>query len=124
MRGGVLAGNGAMILLFEFMYEGKQQLVFDCPYDVRPIENPLIPDIISDKTRLRLTVVVVDILSGIVSVIRTITMSPRLTTEYLSAVQHQLLFTENGERQMREWLSYSPYQLIEISAMRPMGIEG
>jgi hypothetical protein len=123
LKAGLLSGEGAILLLFQFYgRDTRPILTFDCPFDIRllPKDARILPDIETTETRFLFQVHAIDerhILRGL----RAVTMPPPLTLEFFSAVQDQLASHASGEVQLQEWMRFEPVELVKRIAMRHCG---
>ncbi|QDE31991.1 hypothetical protein [Shewanella polaris] len=120
---GILAKNGAILLLWQFHdNKGRPVLTLDSPFDARIIKDIQLHNIENNKQRLLINVHIVDSTTKEIKVLRAVTMSPELTIEFLSKVQEQISSIHNGEAQMQVWMSQQPCDLIRKIKMHQMGI--
>lgn len=122
MTCGLLAKNGAILLLWQFFDEkGRKVTTLDSPFQSKIIPDINLHNINSSVDRLLIDVHVVDTATNLVKGLRAITMPPELTLKFLSAVQDQLAHHGNGEAQIQAWQRYQPEELTKTTAMYIMG---
>lgn len=122
MRCGLLAKNGAMLFLWQFKDKrGQPVFTLDSPFDAKAINDIQLYDVNTSETRMNIDVHAVDLSSKLVRSLRSITMPPGLTLEFLSAVQDQLATHDDGNMQLKTWMSMGPYELTKQTKMWLMG---
>jgi hypothetical protein len=122
LRCGILVKNGAILLLWQFRDKsGKPVFTLDSPYDARSINDIQLYDIQNSETRINIDVHIVDLSSKLVRGLRSITMPPSLTLEFLSAVQDQIASLEAGNAQLDRWMCMEPHALTKQTHMWLMG---
>ena len=121
MRGGLLAKNGAILFLWQFREKGKPVFTFDSPFDARVIHDIQLYNIENKETRLAIDIHIVDSESKMVRGLRSITMPPGFTIEFLSAVQDQITNHNSGEQQYQQWMASQPYELAHQTNMWLLG---
>jgi hypothetical protein len=121
MRAGLLSKNGAILFLWQFSDKGKKVLTIDSPFDARLIPDIQLYNVETSETRLSVDVHIVDMATKIVRGLRTITMPPGLTIEFLAAVQDQLTDFKNGDEQLQKWMEKAPHELTNNTQMFLMG---
>jgi hypothetical protein len=92
ITGGFLYNEGGMLWLFRFYdNKGLPLFTFDAPFDARliPADDRQLHSIDNAEQRLLIDLHAVDD-KGILRAIRAVTLPPRLTLSFLSAVQEQL----------------------------------
>ena len=122
LRCGLLAKNGAIIFLWQFKDKhGRPVFTLDSPFDAKLINDIQLYDVNNSETRINIDVHAVDLSSKLVRSLRSITMPPGLTLEFLSAVQDQLATHKDGNMQLKAWMSMEPYELTKQTQMWLMG---
>lgn len=122
MRCGFLKKGGAILFLWQFKdKKGKPFLTLDSPFDARLINDIELYDIDNKEVRVSVDVHIVDISTNLVRGLRSITMPPGLTLEFLSAVQDQIVCLNNGDDQIQKWMSVEPHVLCKQTTMWLMG---
>ena len=122
LRCGLLAKNGAILFLWQFRNNRNDPIfTLDSPFDARLINDIQFYDVKSTETRVNVDVHVVDMSTQLVRALRSITMPPGLSLEFLSAVQDQLASHEAGKEQMQRWMRKEPYELSKQTQMWLMG---
>ena len=107
IKAGFLYKNGGLLWLFQFAdKKGKPILEFDCPFDVRiiPRDDLSLHSIENEKQRLAIEIHAVDERS-IVRALRLVTLSPKMTIDFLSAVQEQMSSAHPSPE--NKWENYS-----------------
>lgn len=123
VRCGVLAKNGAIAILWQFFdKKGQAIFTFDCPFDARLIDDIQFHNVENAEARLRIDIHIVDLTTKIVRGLRSITMPPALTLEFLSEVQNQLADHRSGEGQYQEWLNTDIQNLPKNTNMWLLGL--
>lgn len=121
MRGGFFAESGAILFIWQFCDKGKPVITLDSPFDARVVPDIRLHDINSKESRLNIDVHIVDLASKIVRGLRSITMPPDLTVQFLSAVQDQLCDNNSGEQQYQRWMACQPHELVGKTKMWVLG---
>lgn len=121
MRCGLLANNGALLFIWQFMEKGKPVFTLDSPFDAHVIPDIQLHDVDNNETRLSIDVHIVDAASSLVKGLRIITLPPGLTIEFLSSVQDQLAGSSSGEQQQQHWMAYPPHELARKTQMWLLG---
>lgn len=121
MRGGLLAKNGALLFIWQFLVKGKPVISLDSPFDARLIPDVQLYNVDSKETRLAIDVHIVDSASKIIKGLRAISMPPGFSIEFLSAVQDQISSQNNGEQQLQQWMTYQPHELSKQTHMWLLG---
>ncbi|WP_375750002.1 hypothetical protein [Vibrio sp. HN007] len=121
MRCGLLAENGAILLLWQFKDRRLKVTTLDSPFDAR-----LIPDLEMDfldtpNANLVIEVHIVDSRTKRLRGFRKITMPTGLTKEFYSAVKEQVANPLNGNKQMQIWMQEPPHKLVRKTRMWKMG---
>lgn len=120
--GGFLAESGNILWLFQFIdQDGLPLFTMDCPYDARLLgkDKLFMPDITNDRQRLAIEVHAIDE-KPILRALRVVTLSPKMTVSFLSAVQDQLSAVQN-EEPMSRWMHYSTEKLLKIADTEVLG---
>lgn len=123
LKAGLLAANGAILLLFQFYDKnGRPSLTLDCPFDLRlvPPEKRQLYDIESGAERLLLEVHAVDE-RGILRGLRAVTLPVPLTLSFFSAVQDQLSSPARGDDQYAIWQRHATEELCTWTDMQVCG---
>lgn len=119
---GMLAENGAILLLWQFCDKrGKTVMTLDSPFDARVIPDLNLHSINNSEQRLVIETHIVDSSTKIIRGLRAITMPPELTVKFLSAVQDQLS-SQQSEHQMQIWMQQRPDQLFSQTQTYQMGL--
>lgn len=119
---GILSKNGAIMLLWRFTdKKGRPLLDYDTAFNSKLIPKIQLHDIQNSNTRLVIEIHGIDSTTGILKVLRGITMSNELTIKFFSAVQDQLASSLNDNNQILEWERLQPMDLIEKTKMYNMG---
>lgn len=121
IRCGFLSKNGAILFLWQFIEKGKPVITLDSPFDARLIPDIQLYDVDDKITRLVVDVHIVDSATKIVRGLRSITMPPGLTLDFLSAVQDQISSNISGKEQLQEWMLCQPFELAKKMQMLPLG---
>jgi hypothetical protein len=122
LRCGMLAKNGAVLLIWQFRdNRGKPLFTLESPFDARLIKDIQLYDVSNSKTRINIDIHIVDLSTKLIRGLRSITMPPSLTVEFLSAVQDQLATLEAGNNQHQRWMSIEPHELTTQTQKWLMG---
>jgi hypothetical protein len=123
LKAGLLAANGAILLLFQFYDKnGRPSLTLDCPFDLRlvPPEKRQLHDIESGAERLLFEVHAVDE-NNILRGLRAVTLPAPLTLAFFSAVQDQLASSLLGDAQHAAWQRREPVEICATVDMQVCG---
>lgn len=107
IKAGFLYKNGSLLWLFQFSdKKGRPILDFDCPFDVRiiPRDDLALHSIENENQRLAIEIHAVDE-RRIVRALRLVTLSPKMTIDFLSAVQEQMASAHPSPE--NKWENYS-----------------
>lgn len=99
IKAGFLYDSGALLWLFQLYGDKGPLLTLDAPFDVRliPADDRRLYDIENDQHRLLIDLHAIDE-HKIIKVLRGLTMPPKMTVEFLSAVMDQSLMPVSGSR--------------------------
>jgi hypothetical protein len=122
---GILANNGAILFVFQFLdNQGHPVISLDCPFDARiiPKESLFLPDITKPLERLLFEVHGIDE-NKILRCLRGLTLSPKSTLDLFAAVQDQLASTNQQAEAiaMSKWAALEPFQLALLHDMEICG---
>lgn len=115
IKAGFLYENSSLLWLFRFLdKKDKPVLDFDCPFDVRiiPRDDLALHSIENEKQRLAIEIHVVDE-KHIVRALRLVTLSPKMTIDFLSAVQRQMASVQPSSED-NKWTNYSIDELNKV----------
>ncbi|WP_299496435.1 hypothetical protein [uncultured Shewanella sp.] len=119
---GFLYKNGAILFIWQFCdAKGRPVLTLDSPFDCRTVPDLALHDITTTESRLAVDIHVIDTAKNQVKALRSMTMPPELTLEFMSAVQDQLASSKNGEMQWQEWIQLDPTALFSQVKKYQMG---
>lgn len=121
MRGGMLSKNGAILFLWQFGKKGKPIITLDSPFDIRSIQDIQLYNIDNKETRLVIDVHIVDSKSKMVRGLRSLTMPPGFSIDFLCAVQDQISSINFGETQHHKWMALQPCALTKQTQMWLLG---
>jgi hypothetical protein len=119
---GLLAKDGAILLLWEFRSKGSRAITLDSPFDARLVPELLNIKLDDSESRYCIDVHIVDSRNNEVRGLRKISMPPELSRELKEAVTHQMNHSSQGERQMALWMQIPPSQLVKKTQMWEMGM--
>ena len=121
IKAGFLYKNGNMLWLFTFYDKKGQVLTLDSPFNIRLIPKDLLAlhDITNNKQRLVVDIHVIDE-SNTLRALRSATMPPSLTVDFMGAVQEQM-GALNSSIALEIWLQTAPSQLASNVDMRELG---
>jgi hypothetical protein len=114
IKAGFLFEKGCLLWLFKFHGKNKQPLfTFDCPFDstLIPRDDIALHSIKNDQERLAIEIHVVDE-NRIIRAMRYVTLSNRMTLNFLSAVQDQLTMPRD-QAVLANWMQYPPEELFK-----------
>lgn len=125
VKAGFTTRNGAIMWVFRFFLKGKEIISLDAQFDARkyPKEQLDLHSINNTQERLLVNIVVVDRETKRVKALRSITLSPEMTINFLSAVQEQLVHTRTSEseNQILQWLSLPLPELHSMIEVEELG---
>lgn len=121
LHSGMLVGNGAILLLWQFRDKhNKPVITLDSPFDARVIQDINWHNIDNTEQRLVIDAHIVDSDTNIIRGLRAVTMPPTLTLAFFSAVQDQLA-AHGGDAQWRIWMQSQPVELFKSIRTHIMG---
>ena len=106
--------TGSLLWLFQFSdKKGRPILDFDCTFDVRiiPRDDLALHSIENEKQRLAIEIHAVDE-RRIVRALRLVTLSPKMTIDFLSAAQEQMASAHPSPE--NKWANYSIDELKTV----------
>lgn len=122
---GFIYTDGALLWVFQFRDGKSPVLTFDAPFDARliPRDRLSLPDIDNAEQRLAIEIHALDTGARppIVKALRLVTLSPKLTREFLSAVQQQLSTAQRGTETMHRWMQSRPDELARLIYLEALG---
>ena len=121
MRGGLLVKNRAILFVWQFRKKDEPIITLDSPFNARLIPDIQFHDVENTETRLLIEVHIIDSKTGIVCGLRSITMPPKMTIDFLSAVQDQIVGIDSNETQHQNWMKRQPHELAQKTQMWLMG---
>jgi len=121
IKAGFLYEKGDLLWLFRFYGKKGASLTLDSPFDVRSIPDELLAlhDVTDRKQRLVIDIHVVDE-TNTVRALRSVTMPPALTVEFMSAVQEQISTLEKNAA-LERWLAINPDHLAKKTRLYELG---
>ncbi|TAY24461.1 hypothetical protein ELH92_25905 [Rhizobium ruizarguesonis] len=123
MKGPMKAGfikDGPLIL---WVFEFAGNLIFDCPFDARiiPKDRLTLPDVANDQQRLLIDIHLVDTASKLVNGIKVITLSPKLSLDFLLAAQDQIADTRGMAPFLTKYTAIDILRLPKLAAVQLCG---
>jgi len=123
IKAGLLYEAGSILWLFQFFdKKGEKLMTFDSPFNARSISKDKLAlhDINNSEQRLTIEIHVIDEFN-VLRVIRGVTMSNKLTVNFLSYAQEQLSIPENPSI-LDNWMNYPPDTLTGLCDMELLGV--
>ncbi len=119
LKAGFIKDGPLILWVFEF----PNNLIFDCPFDVRiiPRNRLQLPDVTNDRQRLYIDVHLVDTTTNVVKALRGVTLHPALSRDFLSAVQEQLTDSRSAIPMLNRYNAIDLLHLPKMAAVRPCG---
>ncbi|HEV7245974.1 MAG TPA: hypothetical protein VGN93_03165 [Shinella sp.] len=123
-KGKIKAGfikDGPLIL---WVFEFPGNLVFDCPFDARliPRDRLHLPDAVDDRQRLYIEIHLVDSITNVVRGLRGVTLPPKLSLDFLAAVQDQLADARAVNPTLARYHAIDILRLPRLAAVQVCGI--
>ncbi len=106
--------------------QGQPILIFDCPFDFRRVSSVHweLPDLDQPlKTRMLILVHGIDG-GGILRSLRGVTLSPKLTGNFLAAVMDQVASITPSQPAIERWQQLDPHLLLRMTWMSDCGRSG
>lgn len=103
---GIIVDFPLIMFIVRFQLGDEEPLIFDCPFDVRPIpSNALeLPEHPEPGLRLLMDAHFVDSATGILKGLRSITMPEAVTAQFISAAHRQLSEEGRIEHKMAKYM--------------------
>ncbi len=119
---GLLVDDGGIMLVWRFSLNNKPVVTLDSFFNAKLIKEISLYDITNSEERLEIEVHVVDTETNIIKAIKLMTMPNDLTLAFMSAVQNQIAFSGDVNKQLNKWLSESIESLFSQSTKYRMGV--
>lgn len=122
IRFGFVTKGSAIMLLWQF-YDDKGLLAFsfDSPFDALLVDDIALHSIDNSEQRLTIEIHIVDSATKKIRGLRSITLAPESTVEFLSAVQDQIALGATKLTDICALRSLEVSHMCDIAVMREMG---
>lgn len=119
MKAGFIKDGPLILWVFEF----PGDLVFDCPFDIRLLSDDRrhLPNITNPEERLLIDIHLVDTATDVVRGLRRVTLPPKLSVEFLNAVQDQLTDTRSIAPPLARYHAMDILRLPKLAAVQVCG---
>lgn len=119
MKAGFIKDGPLLLWVFEF----PGDLIFDCPFDIRliPKDRLWLPDMTNEQQRLLIDIHLVDSASNVVKGLRGVTLSPKLSMDFLAAAQDQIADARNMAPFLAKYNAMDILRLPKLAAVQSCG---
>lgn len=118
---GILNEHGAILMIWQFFSNNHPIVTIDSPFSAKLIPDIQMYDVLDAHQRLLIDIHVVDIKTKTTKGLRSITLTPNLTLNFLSAVQDQLSSPLSDSEQLLKWINHPVEELVTMATMEKLG---